>query len=145
MMNKIITIIVLIVVAGVIIWIMPARDEKTTQSNQINKDGVLIEVLKEGSGAEAQSGDTVSVHYTGTFENGAKFDSSLDRGAPFNFVLGSGQVIKGWDIGVLGMKVEEKRKLTIPPNLAYGSNGIPGAIPPNATLIFEVELLGIEK
>ena len=145
MMNKIITIIVLIVVAGVIIWIMPARDEKTTQSNQINKDGVLIEVLKEGNGAEAQSGETVSVHYTGTFENGAKFDSSLDRGAPFNFVLGSGQVIKGWDIGVLGMKVEEKRKLTIPPNLAYGSNGIPGAIPPNATLIFEVELLGIEK
>ena len=145
MMNKIITIIVLIVVAGVIIWIMPARDEKTTQSNQINKDGVLIEVLKEGSGAEAQSGDTVSVHYTGAFENGVKFDSSLDRGTPFNFVLGSGQVIKGWDIGVLGMKVEEKRKLTIPPNLAYGSNGIPGAIPPNATLIFEVELLGIEK
>jgi len=111
----------------------------TTQSNELK-----IEVLSEGEGVEAKNGDNVSVHYTGTLEDGTKFDSSLDRGIPFDFDLGASQVIKGWDLGVLGMKVGEKRKLIIPANLAYGENGIPGAIPPNATLIFEVELLEIK-
>ncbi|OQB04531.1 MAG: FK506-binding protein [Parcubacteria group bacterium ADurb.Bin216] len=102
-----------------------------------------IETLKEGNGAEAKSGDTVSVHYTGTLVNGTKFDSSVDRGQPFEFTLGIGQVIKGWDQGVLGMKIGEKRKLSIPSSLGYGERGAGAAIPPNAGLIFEVELLGI--
>lgn len=107
-------------------------------------DELKVEDLKQGTGAEAVAGKKVSVHYTGTLVNGQKFDSSLDRGEPFQFTLGAGQVIKGWDQGVAGMKVGGKRKLTIPPQLAYGERGAGGSIPPNATLIFEVELLGVE-
>lgn len=103
-----------------------------------------IEVLVEGTGATPQAGQTVSVHYTGWLTNGTKFDSSHDRNQPFTFVLGRGQVIKGWDEGVAAMKVGGKRKLTIPPEKAYGDRGFPGAIPPNSTLVFEVELLGIQ-
>jgi len=113
-------------------------------SQKMNKQGVEIEILKEGTGAIAKKGDTVSVHYVGVLENGAKFDSSVDRGTPFEFTLGSGQVIPGWDTGVEGMKIGETRKLTIPPELAYGSSGAGSTIPPNATLIFQVELLGIK-
>ena len=96
-----------------------------------------------GTGEVAVSGKTASVHYTGWLENGKKFDSSVDRGQPFSFPLGSGRVIKGWDEGVQGMKVGGKRKLTIPSDLGYGSRGAGGVIPPNATLIFDVELLGV--
>jgi FKBP-type peptidyl-prolyl cis-trans isomerase len=96
-----------------------------------------------GTGDMAVAGKTVTVHYTGWLENGRKFDSSVDRGKPFSFPLGAGQVIKGWDEGVAGMKVGGKRKLTIPSNLGYGTRGAGGVIPPNATLIFDVELLGV--
>lgn len=96
-----------------------------------------------GAGAEATKGKNVRVHYVGTLENGTKFDSSRDRGEPFAFKLGAGMVIKGWDIGVAGMKVGGKRKLTIPSDLGYGDGGYPGLIPPRATLIFEVELVGV--
>lgn len=101
-----------------------------------------IEDLKVGTGAEATTGKTVSVHYVGTLTDGTKFDSSRDRGEPFSFKLGNGDVIKGWDQGVAGMKVGGKRKLTIPPDLAYGSRAI-GSIPANSTLVFEVELLAV--
>ena len=98
-----------------------------------------------GKGAEAKSGDTVSVHYVGTLQDGKEFDSSKKHGQPFTFELGQGKVIKGWDQGVVGMKVGGKRKLTIPPSLAYGARGFPPVIPPNSTLNFDIELLEVKK
>lgn len=107
-------------------------------------DTLIIEDLTAGEGAEAQAGMEVTVHYTGwLLEGGLKFDSSKDRGVPFSFGLGRGQVIKGWDQGVAGMKVGGSRKLTIPASLGYGSRGAGGVIPPNATLVFEVDLLAV--
>lgn len=103
-----------------------------------------METLSEGTGPIPRKGQTVSVHYTGCFTNGIKFDSSVDRDEPFAFVLGHGQVIAGWDIGIAQMKAGEKARLTIPPELAYGREGYPGAIPPDATLVFEVELLRVD-
>jgi len=119
--------------------------EENKDTKNMEDQELKIEVLQEGTGEEAKDGDRVSVHYVGTLENGTKFDSSIDRETPFDFDLGAGQVIKGWDLGVLGMKIGEKRKLTIPSDLAYGDKGIPDVIPPKATLIFEVELLDINK
>ena len=106
--------------------------------------GLVYEELTLGSGNSATAGQKVSVHYTGWLTNGTKFDSSKDRGEPFIFPLGKGHVIKGWDEGVAGMKVGGKRKLTIPPQLGYGDRGAGGLIPPNATLVFDVELLGLK-
>lgn len=119
------------------------EDPKPMENLVGNTNGLKIEDIKVGDGTEAKTGNTISVHYTGTLVNGTKFDSSYDRGEPFSFTLGIGQVIKGWDEGVVGMKIHGKRKLTIPSTFAYGERGVPGAIPPNATLIFEVELLGV--
>jgi len=104
---------------------------------------IQVQVVREGAGTEARAGNTVSVHYVGTLTDGKKFDSSRDRGQPFTFKLGAGQVIKGWDQGVAGMKVGAVHKLTIPPQLAYGDRGFPPVIPPGSTLVFEVELLDV--
>lgn len=109
----------------------------------VTSSGLQYIDLVVGTGEVAKAGQTASVHYTGWLENGKKFDSSVDRGEPFAFPLGAGRVIKGWDEGVQGMKVGGKRKLTIPANLGYGARGAGGVIPPNATLIFDVELLGV--
>jgi len=117
----------------------PAASNVVTTSS-----GLKYEVLRGGNGPVAKAGQTVSVHYTGWLTDGTKFDSSVDRGQPFSFALGAGQVIKGWDEGVAGMKVGEKRKLTIPSDLGYGQRGAGNVIPPNATLVFDVELLGIQ-
>ena len=102
-----------------------------------------VEMISSGAGPLPKQGDTVTVHYTGWLTDGTKFDSSVDRDDPFAFVLGTGQVIQGWDQGVASMRVGDKARLTIPPELAYGEAGYPGCIPPNATLIFEVQLLSI--
>ena len=113
-------------------------------STTTTSSGLIIEEITLGDGDEATAGQNVTVHYTGWLTDGKKFDSSKDRDDPFEFPLGGGRVIKGWDEGVQGMKVGGTRKLTIPPNLGYGARGAGGVIPPNATLVFEVELLGID-
>ncbi|HUF37046.1 MAG TPA: FKBP-type peptidyl-prolyl cis-trans isomerase [Anaerolineales bacterium] len=141
--------IVLVIVALLAINLLPERVDRdplaesdaetiTTASGLQYQDDVV------GTGAEAFPGSTVTVHYTGWLTDGTKFDSSIDRGAPFDFVLGVGGVIQGWEEGVAGMKVGGVRILTIPPELGYGAGGSPPVIPPDATLIFRVELLGVE-
>ena len=125
---------------------MAAKDAATAEASQ---EKIMAEFKKEdvvaGTGAEAKAGDVVSVNYVGTLDNGQKFDSSYDRGTPFEFTLGAEQVIQGWDLGIVGMKIGGKRNLTIPPELGYGAEGAGGVIPPNATLHFTVELVGIKK
>lgn len=132
----------------------PPKDSELQLIDQISSNSIndlVIEDVKAGTGATAAKGQTVSVHYTGWLydpaaadKHGNKFDSSRDRGKPFQFPLGAGRVIKGWDEGVAGMQVGGQRTLIIPPHKGYGSRGAGGAIPPNATLIFDVELLGVE-
>ena len=123
---------------------VPGMSGKPAAPPVTTKTGLKYQIFKKGTGAEAKSGQTVSVHYTGFLVDGTKFDSSVDRGQPFDFGLGQGQVIPGWDEGVAGMKVGEKRKLTIPAELGYGDRGAGGTIPPGATLVFDVELLGVK-
>jgi len=139
-MNKILfyTIIILAIIGSYFIY-------KQQTNKMDNKEGKLVvEVLKEGSGEPAKTNDKLTVNYTGKLEDGTKFDSSFDRGQPFIFTLGVGQVIKGWDKGLIGAKVGEKLKLTIPPSLAYGESGAGSIIPPNSTLTFEIEVVNIQ-
>ena len=149
-MNKnvlIIIVIIILIFGGYFLLQKPVSNQPAEKKEIISENNeaktVKIETLQQGSGEAAKTGDLVTVHYTGTLENGTKFDSSVDRGTPFDFTLGQNRVIQGWELGVLGMKVGEKRKLTIPSELGYGSQGAGELIPPNATLIFEVELLKI--
>lgn len=143
----ILLILILILAFGIYVVIKPdakpVQQQNQQNSNNFNIQGMKVEILQQGSGVEAKAGDHVYVHYTGTLENGTKFDSSVDRGTPFDFDLGAGKVIQGWDLGVAGMKVGEKRKLTIPPELGYGDRAVGNIIPANATLLFDVELLKI--
>ncbi|CUS33279.1 Peptidyl-prolyl cis-trans isomerase [Candidatus Nitrospira nitrosa] len=136
-LSSLIAMVVLTLSLGVGGSMAENNQEVTTPSGLKYVDQVV------GTGEVAVAGKTANVHYTGWLENGKKFDSSVDRGQPFSFPLGAGRVIKGWDEGVQGMKVGGKRKLTIPSDLGYGSRGAGGVIPPNATLVFDVELLGI--
>lgn len=147
-----------IVVVGMLFYRSSDAENGNIQVNQITENAMMqdqpakdvvselkIETTQEGTGERAvKSGDTISVHYTGRLTDGTKFDSSVDRGTPFTFTIGAGQVIKGWDEGLLGMKVGEKRTLTIPANKGYGATGAGGVIPPNATLVFETELVSIQ-
>ncbi len=127
------------------ILVLPAlAADKKGKKMVTTASGLTYVDLVEGTGKSPSKGKVVTVHYTGTLDNGRKFDSSVDRNEPFSFVIGVGQVIKGWDEGVMGMKVGGKRQLIIPANLGYGARGAGGVIPPNATLHFDVELLGVQ-
>lgn len=151
-MKTAVAIIIILVIAGVAFWMNYDKSETVQSPSTSSQPAESTSQVKElqitditiGTGAEAKDGDIVKVHYTGTFENGEKFDSSLDRGEPIEFQLGSGMVIKGWDMGIKGMKIGGKRKLIIPGDLAYGQEGRPGKIPPNATLLFDVELMEVK-
>lgn len=142
-MRQMIRMLVLALGLGLVLASTPTQAQEPKMIK--TESGLQYQELKEGTGAVAKKGDKVKVHYTGTLTDGKKFDSSVDRNEPFVFSLGVGMVIKGWDEGVAGMKVGGKRKLVIPPALGYGERGAGRVIPPNATLVFEVELLGIEK
>lgn len=137
----VVIVVIILAVAGYFVYkaMNPAQPAAPAAPAELQ-----IEDIKKGTGAEAKAGDTVVVHYTGTLLDGTKFDSSLDRGQPFTFVLGNGEVIQGWDQGIVGMQAGGQRKLTIPPDLAYGERGAGGVIPPNASLVFVVELLEIK-
>jgi len=124
--------------------VVQQQPQQQSQQPQEFGDELRAEIVKQGEGQEAKKGDKVTVHYVGVLEDGTKFDSSLDRGQPFQFTLGVGQVIQGWDLGVVGMKIGEVRRLYIPSAYGYGEQGAGSSIPPNANLIFEVELLGLE-
>ncbi|MBZ0202604.1 MAG: FKBP-type peptidyl-prolyl cis-trans isomerase [Ignavibacteria bacterium] len=127
-----------------IISLIGGCSKEMTSKEQTTASGLKYVDEKVGEGASPVAGKTVTVHYTGTLENGTKFDSSRDRNQPFSFTIGVGQVIKGWDEGVMSMKVGGKRKLIIPPALGYGIKGAGSVIPPNATLLFDVELLDVK-
>jgi len=137
--------VILVALIGFVIY-QSLSKPKSTPSTTTGQSPTMLQAtdLQVGTGAEAKAGDTVTVNYIGTLADGTKFDSSYDRNQPFTFTLGAGDVIKGWDLGVVGMKVGGKRKLVIPPELGYGDQGAGSLIPPGATLVFEVELLEIK-
>jgi FKBP-type peptidyl-prolyl cis-trans isomerase FkpA len=144
-MKSTVIVILLIMAAAGLTWMLISGSNKGLDGEfTTTRSGLMYKDVKVGTGREAKAGDTVTVHYTGRLEDGTKFDSSVDRDEPFPFPLGAGKVIKGWDEGVAGMKEGGKRKLVIPPELGYGARGAGKAIPPNAVLTFEVELLKVQ-
>lgn len=139
MENKLLAIVGLVTLLGLCVTVLSEAGNVITTPS-----GLKMEMIQEGTGPAPQPGQTVIVHYVGTLEDGKKFDSSRDRGTPFSFTIGKGQVIRGWDEGLALMKVGSRAKLTIPASLGYGSRGAGNVIPPNATLIFDVELIGVK-
>ncbi|MGA8270499.1 MAG: FKBP-type peptidyl-prolyl cis-trans isomerase [Candidatus Sulfotelmatobacter sp.] len=156
MIKVLVTIAIILVMSAVVVLAqtqptkrIPSRTNtnaptKVTGDGVKTASGLVYWDIRVGNGEEAKEGSRVRVHYTGWLTSGKKFDSSVDAGKPFDFVIGNGEVIKGWEEGITGMKVGGKRQLRIPPDLGYGAEGSPGAIPPNATLIFDVQLLGVQ-
>lgn len=144
-MKKVYLIIILIVLIFITLaaYFIITKKPESSPATSYDIQGMKVEILKQGSGVEAKVGDNISVHYVGTLTDGTKFDSSVDRNQPFPYTLGQNRVIRGWELGLLGMKVGEKRKLTIPPELGYGPSGFPPVIPANATLIFEIDMLSL--
>jgi peptidylprolyl isomerase len=140
---RIVAILVVLAIAAAAVTYLIANRNANSSSEVTTASGLKYIDIAEGTGASARTGQMLSVHYTGTLQNGTKFDSSRDRGTPYQFRIGTGAVIKGWDEGLLGMKVGGKRKLIIPPGLGYGANGTPN-IPPNSTLLFDVELIEVK-
>ncbi len=141
---RIVAIVVVLAIAGTAVAYLIANRTGNGSGTEITTaSGLKYVDLTQGTGETPQTGQTLTVHYTGTLQNGRKFDSSVDRGTPYQFRVGTGSVIKGWDEGLMGMKVGGKRKLIIPPSLGYGAAGTP-SIPPNSTLLFDVELLGVK-
>ncbi|HEY6337878.1 MAG TPA: FKBP-type peptidyl-prolyl cis-trans isomerase [Candidatus Sulfotelmatobacter sp.] len=155
-MTKSLIVIAMVVVAAIALWAQTAAKKSaaghpnTNAPTKVTGDGVKTDSglqywdIRVGNGQVAKEGSHVRVHYTGWLTTGKKFDSSVDAGKPFDFTIGNGEVIKGWEEGVSGMRVGGKRQLRIPPELAYGADGYPGSIPPNATLIFDIQLLGVQ-
>lgn len=147
-MSAVSTYYILIALAAVMIGAATtanSEEKKKMADVQTTESGLQYVVIEEGTGAQAVAGKKVKVHYTGKLEDGTEFDSSVKRGQPIEFTLGAGQVIKGWDEGIALMKVGDKRQLIIPPQLGYGAAGAGNVIPPNATIIFDVELVDVEK
>ena len=136
--------VVIVLALSAVGYVLSKRGGGSAGAEVTTASGLKYVELAEGTGATPQRGQTVTVHYTGTLTNGKKFDSSVDRGVPAEYKIGVGEVIKGWDEGIMSMRVGGKRKLTIPPNLGYGQMGRPPNIPPNSTLLFDVELLGVK-
>ena len=136
--------IIAAIAIGAVIYLLAGRGSEKPGGEVTTASGLKYVDETIGAGESPKPGKTVTVHYTGTLEDGTKFDSSVDRGQPFNFRIGTGSVIRGWDEGIMTMKVGGKRRLIIPPQLGYAAQGSPPKIPPNATLIFEVELLGVK-
>lgn len=145
-MKYVIIAILILALGGIVYFAFIRKPPPKMPESQIKimENGLKIEDLRIGNGVEAKSGNTIIVNYLGMLLDGTKFDSSYDRKQPFSFLLGGGQVIPGWDQGLIGMKVGGKRKLTIPPALAYGERGVTGAIPANSVLVFEVELIEVK-